>query len=163
MTSRLELRHRYPEPPRRLREVLTDPDFLRARLHAVGGPQAELVSRDDDGHGVTVVLRQTVPADSLPSFVRAVLPGDLVIHRIESWHSTEGTVHAEVDGAPGTIGGKMSIEPDPPGSVLILQLEAKVPLPLVGGKVEKVITGSVSKLMDAEYDFTQQWLHRSIT
>jgi hypothetical protein len=139
-------------------EVLTDPDFLRAKLHAVGGPRAELVSRDDDGPGVTVVLRQTVPAGSLPSFVRAVLPGDLVIRRIERWQSAEGTVHAEVDGAPGTIGGTMSIEPDPGGSVLVLRLEAKVPLPLVGGKVEKVITDSVSKLMDAEYEFTLQWL-----
>ncbi|MGH3795614.1 MAG: DUF2505 domain-containing protein [Pseudonocardiaceae bacterium] len=163
MTNRLELRHRYPEPPDRMREVLTDADFLRAKLRAVGGPRAELVSREEDERGITVVLRQTVPASALPSFVRAVMNGDLVIHRIETWTSSAGSVQAEVDGAPGTIGGQMRLEPDRAGSVLTLRLEATVRLPLIGGKVEKNITDSVGKLMDAEYDFTLNWLRESTT
>lgn len=163
MTSRLELRHRYPEAPVRMREVLTDPGYLRDKVRAVGGPHAELVSREEDGNGVTVVLRQLVPASALPSFVRSALPGDLAIVRTETWHDTGGTVHSVVDGAPGTINGRMRLEPDPDGSVLSLQLEAKVPLPLIGGKVEKAITNSVGKLMDTEYDFTLRWLRGSDT
>ncbi|MGH3905848.1 MAG: DUF2505 domain-containing protein [Pseudonocardiaceae bacterium] len=158
MTSRLELRHRYPEPPERMRQVLTDLTFLRDKVRAVGGPGAELVSWEEDHNGVTVVLRQMVPADALPSFVRSVLPGDLSIRRTETWNSFDGTVHSAVDGAPGVINGEMRLEPGPAGSVLSLLLEAKVPLPLIGGKVEKAITDSVRKLMDAEYDFTMQWL-----
>ncbi|HEX2300701.1 MAG TPA: DUF2505 domain-containing protein [Pseudonocardiaceae bacterium] len=163
MTSRLELRHSYPGPPERMREVLTDPDYLRDKVRAVGGPHAELVSRDEDDNGVTIVLRQLVPAGALPSFVRSVLPGDLSITRTETWHGTDGTVHSVVDGAPGTINGKMHLEPDRDGSVLSFQLEAKVPLPLIGGKVEKAITNSVSKLMDTEYDFTLRWLRDATT
>lgn len=161
MTSRLELRHSYPEPPVRMREILTDPGYLRDKVRAVGGPHAELVSREEDENGVTVVLRQLVPADALPSFMRSVLPGDLSIVRTETWHDTDGTVYSVVDGAPGTINGKMHLESDAGGSVLSLRLEAKVPLPLIGGKVEKAITNSVNKLMDTEYDFTLQWLRDS--
>lgn len=146
-----------------MREVLTDPGFLQDKVRTVGGPQAELVSRDEGPDSVTVVLRQMVPASALPSFVRSVLRGDLFIRRTETWNATGGTVHSEVDGAPGVINGKMRLEPDEEGSVLCLQLEATVPLPLVGGKVEKAITNSVSKLMDAEYDFTVQWLRGSTT
>ncbi|MGH3925694.1 MAG: DUF2505 domain-containing protein, partial [Pseudonocardiaceae bacterium] len=97
------------------------------------------------------------------SCIRAVLPGDLVIHRTEIWTGSRGTVQAVVDRAPGTITGEMSIEPDPAGSVVTLRLEATVALPLIGGKVEKAITDSVRKLMDAEYDFTLQWLRDSAT
>ncbi|HEX2300964.1 MAG TPA: DUF2505 domain-containing protein, partial [Pseudonocardiaceae bacterium] len=163
MTSRLELRHRYPEPPERMREVLTDPGYLQDKLRAVGGPHAELISREEDGDGVTLVLRQMVPASALPSFVRSMLPGDLSIRRTETWNNTGGIVHSAVDGAPGTVNGKMYLEPDPDGSVLSLQLEATVPLPLIGGRVEKAITNSVSKLMDAEYDFTMRWLRGAET
>lgn len=163
MTIRLELRHRYPEPPDRMREVLTDPAFLHAKLREVGGPKAELVSREEDGRGVTILVRQTVPGTELPAVVRAVLPGDVVIHRTETWTGWCGAVQVVVHGAPGTITGEMNIEPAPAGSVVILQLEATVALPLFGGKVEKIIADGVRKLMDTEYDFTLNWLRESAT
>jgi Protein of unknown function (DUF2505) len=158
MASGLELRHRYPVPPDRIRAVLTDPDYLRDKLHAVGGPQAELLSREQDERGITVVLRQTVPDDALPSFISAMLSGGLTIRRTETWTNSSGSVHAEVDGAPGTVTGAMRLEPDQAGCVLGAQLTAEVPLPLIGGKVEKIITEHIGKLMDAEYRFTLEWL-----
>lgn len=158
MASRLQLRHRYPEPPERIQAMLTDPDYLRDKLRAVGGPRAELVSRECDGRGITVVLRQAVPDDALPAFLRSAFSGGLTIRRIETWTDSGGSVHAVVDGAPGTITGTMRLEPDPAGCVLGAQLTAEVPLPLIGGKVERVIIDNIGKLMDAEHRFTLQWL-----
>lgn len=158
MSRRLEVRHRYPEAAERIREVLTDPEYLRDKLRAVGGPQAELVSREQDERGITLVLRQSVPDDALPTFIRAALPGGLTIRRTETWTNSRGSVHAVVDGAPGTVTGAMWLEPEPAGCVLGAQLTAEVPLPLIGGKVEKVIIDNIGKLMDAEYRFTLEWL-----
>jgi hypothetical protein len=163
MASRVELRHWYPESPERIREVLTDPDYLRDKMHAVGGPQGELVSREQDERGVTIVLHQAVPGDALPSFLRSVRPEGLTIRRTETWTSSGGSVHAVVDGVPGTITGGMHLEPDSTGCVLGAQLTAEVLLPLFGGKVEKMITDNVAKLMDAEYQFTLDWLRDSAT
>ena len=158
MASRLALRHQFPVPPERLREVLIDRQYLQAKLHEVGGPRAELVTWQQDARGVTIVLHQAVPEDAMPSFLRSVLPDELTIRRTETWSGSTGQVNAVVDGAPGTITGVMHIEPDPDGSVLSAQLTAEVPLPLFGGKVEKVITDSVTTLMDTEYQFTLRWL-----
>jgi hypothetical protein len=163
MTSRLELRHHYPEPPERVRQVLTDPAYLHDKLRTVGGPRAELVSRDEDQRGVTIVARQAVPDNALPSFVRSMVPHGLTIHRTEIWTSAGGSMSAVMDGAPGTVTGTMRLQPDPAGSVLSLYVEATVALPLVGGKVERAIIDGVGKLMDAEYKFTVQWLHDSAT
>lgn len=163
MTSRLELQYRYPEPPQRMLEVLTDPTFLRDKLSAVGGPSAELVSRDQSDRVITIVLHQKVPADAVPSFIRSMLPGDLTIRRTESWTGERGTVQAVIEGAPGTITGRMSLGPDTNGSVFVLDLESRVPLPLFGGKVEKAVTDGLGRLMDTEYNFTLQWLRRSET
>ncbi len=158
MASRLALRHRYPASPERVREVLTDRPYVQAKLREVGGPRAELVSWQQDAHGVTIVLHQAVPEDAMPSFLRSMLPGELTIRRTETWSGSAGRVHAVVDGAPGTITGVMRLEPDPDGCVLGAQLTAEVPLPLFGGRVEKVITDSVATLMETEYQFTLAWL-----
>jgi uncharacterized protein DUF2505 len=161
MASRVELRHRYPEPPERIREVLTDPGYLRDKLRAVGGPGAELVSRQEDERGVTIVLQQAVPGDALPPFLRSMLTGDRTIRRTETWTSSGARVHAVVDGMPGTITGEMHLKPDPNGCVLGAQLIAEVPLSLFGGKVEKMITDNVAKLMAVEHQFTLDWLRNS--
>lgn len=158
MASQLALRHQYPTSPQRMREVLTDRHYLQAKLQAVGGPRAELVSWQQDADGVTVVLHQAVPGDAMPSFLRALLPGDLTIRRTETWHGCRGNVEAVVDGAPGTISGVMRLEPDPDGCLLDGQLTAEVPLPLVGGKVEKIVTDNIATLMETEYQFTLAWL-----
>ncbi|MGH3828104.1 MAG: DUF2505 domain-containing protein [Pseudonocardiaceae bacterium] len=163
MASRLELQHRYPAPPERMREVLTDQRYLRDRLRAVGGPAAELVSWDADASGVTAVLRQAVPSDVLPSFLRAALSSGLTIRRTETWNSSGGSVHAVVDGAPGTITGTMRLEPDPAGCVLAAQLTADVGLPLFGAQVEKTITDGIAGLMETEYQFTLKWLRDCAT
>ncbi|MGH3672204.1 MAG: DUF2505 domain-containing protein [Pseudonocardiaceae bacterium] len=161
MPSRLALRHRYPEPEERIREVLTNRQYLQDKLRAVGGPRAELVSWEQDESGVTLVLAQAVPEDAMPSFLRSIMPDGLTIRRTETWSAAGGSVHAVVDGAPGTITGTMRFEPDPDGCVLGAQLTAEVPLPLIGGKLEKVITDSVANLMDTEHRFTLEWLRGS--
>jgi Protein of unknown function (DUF2505) len=161
MTSRAELRHRYPESPERIREVLTDLDYLRDKLRAVGGPGAELVSRQVGKCGVIIVLHQAVPSDSLPSFIRSLRPEGLTIRRTESWTSSGASVHAVVDGVPGTITAAMRLAPDPAGCVLSAELTAEVSLPLIGGKVEKVIIDNVTKLIASEHQFTLDWLRNS--
>lgn len=162
MTSRVELRHSYAEPPDRIREVLTDPAYLRAKLREVGGPGAELLSREQDASGdVTVVQRQTVPAEWVPDFARPLVGDEVVIERTESWNGSDGgTVRAVVTGMPATISGTMALAPHDGGTELTLRIEAKVPIPLFGGTVEKMVTDNITQLMQTEYRFTLDWLAR---
>jgi hypothetical protein len=158
MASRLTLRHLYPLSSERVREVFTDRQYVQAKLKAVGGPRAELVSWEQDAHGVTLVLTQAIPEHAMPSFLRAMLSGGLMIRRTETWSDAGGRVHAAVDGAPGTVTGVMRFAPDPAGCALDAELTAEVPVPLVGANAEKIITSNVAALMDKEYQFTLAWL-----
>lgn len=161
MANRVELRHQYPEPPERIREVLTDADYLRDKLRAVGGPGAELVRREQDERGIIIVLHHAVPGDALPPFLRSARPEGLTIRRTETWTGSSANVHAMVEGMPGTITVVMHLEPDPTGCVLGAHLTTEVLLPLFSGKVEKVITDKVTKLMEVEHQFTLDWLRDS--
>ncbi|HET9258422.1 MAG TPA: DUF2505 domain-containing protein [Pseudonocardiaceae bacterium] len=162
MASRLALRHPYPFSAERVREVLTDQRYVRAKLAAVGGPRAELVSWEQSTGGVTLVLTQAIPEDSMPSFLRAMLPSGLTIRRTETWNGAGGRVHAVVDGAPGEITGVMRFAPDPAGCVIDAELTAEVQVPLVGAKVEKIVTSNVAALMEKEYRFTLAWMENPV-
>jgi uncharacterized protein YndB with AHSA1/START domain len=160
MTTHVELRHAYSEPPERVHEVLTDPEYLREKLRMVGGPGAELVSRErDDAGAVTVVQRQTVPSGALPTYAKSLVPGDVVIERTERWNGTlDGMVRAVVKGTPAKINGTMALTPRDGGATFTVRIETKVPIPLFGAAVEKLINENIIRLMDHEYDFTAGWL-----
>lgn len=163
MTRRLDLRYPYAASPERIRAVLTDEQFVRDRLRAVGGPGAELVSRTENGSGqVTVVQRQGVPADALPSVVRSFMRDVLTIERTEVWTGpADGTIDVMLNGAPGSVTGTLAVAPDGDGSVLTIGLDASVPVPLLGGTIEKAVTDNIGKLGEVEYAFTREWLRRN--
>ena len=56
----------------------------------------------------------------------------------------------------------MRLEPDPDGCLIGAQLTAEVPLPLVGAKVEKLVTDNIASLMESEYQFTLAWLRNPV-
>ncbi len=162
MSNQVELRHTYPEPPERIREVLTDPEFLRARLAEVGGPRAELVSREcDEAGAVTIVQRQSVPAESLPTFAKSLFPGDVTIERTETWTGPGGgPVNAIVKGTPAKITGTMALTPRPHsgGTTFTLRIDTKVPIPLFSIAVENLINENITRMLEREHEFTTEWL-----
>ncbi|WP_073480169.1 DUF2505 domain-containing protein [Streptoalloteichus hindustanus] len=165
MATSTETTHRYPRPAAEVLSALVDETYLRARLAALGGAGAELVEHAPapEGGG-KVVLRQGIPGDRLPSFVRSLVSGDLVIERTERWRpaatGASGTVEARVPGAPATIDCAVDLTDEDGGSLARVRLVAKVSVPFVGGKVEKVIVEQVGQLLAAEHAFTVDWLTR---
>lgn len=147
--------------------TLVDRSFLDARLAHMGGKDASVVEITSDADGARYVLHQGVGAEQLPGSVRTILPGDLVIERTETWRQTtagryQGTVTATVRGAPGQINGELSlVDLDEGGSSEFgLDGAAKVDVPLLGGAIEAMVAEQITKLIDGEARFTEDWLTR---
>ncbi|HEY8371838.1 MAG TPA: DUF2505 domain-containing protein [Pseudonocardiaceae bacterium] len=164
MATDIRATHEYPHPATEVASALVDRAYLEARLAELGGLDAALVTHEitADGNG-RVVLRQGIPSDRLPSFVRTLVPGHLVIEREETWQrdgeTARGAVHATVPGAPATIGGTMEIAPAGPDACRSeVRLRVEVSIPFIGGKVEKVIIDQLRRLLTAENEFTTDWL-----
>ncbi|MBP2322295.1 hypothetical protein JOF56_002680 [Kibdelosporangium banguiense] len=165
MPSRMEHRARFATPADAVYAAIVDPAFLTDRLEALGGTNAAVEDRTESAGTVTYRLRQGLAAEHLPSAVRTLLKGDLVVHRTETWRPDQtGTVKASVHGVPGEINGTMRLsdmDAADGGSEWVTSLEVKVSIPLVGGKIEKSIGEQVVKLLANEATFTEKWLaHR---
>ncbi|MBO0850051.1 MAG: DUF2505 domain-containing protein [Pseudonocardia sp.] len=167
MPRPIRFRFRYAAPADRVYGTLVDRSFLDARLAHMGGKDASVVEITSDADGARYVLHQGVGAEQLPGSVRTILPGDLVIERTETWRQTtagryQGTVTATVRGAPGQINGELSlVDLDEGGSSEFgLDGAAKVDVPLLGGAIEAMVAEQITKLIDGEARFTEDWLAR---
>jgi hypothetical protein len=164
MARRIEHRTNAPWAADRVHAALVDPAFLRDRLAALGGTDAELLEhRVDDGE-VSYRLRHGIPTEEVPAAVRPLLGGALRLERVETWRPDGagryvGTVRLDTSGLPGQLAGVTRLVDTPEGgSELSVDGEVKVSIPLVGGKIEDVVADQVRKLLAKEADFALGWI-----
>lgn len=143
--------------------VLTGPDWAAQRAAALGDSSV-LISREEKEDGVTQVISRAVPS-GVPGFLAKLLPANPTAVTTDVWGPSEGGVRrctwtAEITGTPARLKGTMTIEPLPGGgSRHTVEGEAKVAVPLVGGKAESYIAEQCAKLAEAEAGVVEQVIH----
>ncbi|HKS48395.1 MAG TPA: DUF2505 domain-containing protein [Amycolatopsis sp.] len=162
MALRIEHRARFDQDIAEVFKAVSDEDAWRARLDAIGGPNARIESYSQSGDQWRFVLYQGVSAEKLPAFVRALYPGDLVVEREQTWEKADegytGTVTATVSGIPGQITARTELSTKSGETVLSTDGEVKIRIPLVGGKVEGFVADQVTRLLQSEAEYTARWL-----
>lgn len=162
MASPIEHRAEFTQALAEVFRALSDKDALQARLDAIGGINARVNAYSHQGDEWRFQLYQGVGSDKLPSFVRMLHSGDLVVDREQTWTKTgpgyTGTVKATVGGIPGEITAHTALASEGGKTVLRTDGEVKISIPLVGGRVEGFVAGEVTKLLQNEADFTARWL-----
>jgi len=165
MPRPIDHRSALPHPADRVYAVMADPEYLRARLARIGGKGAELLEHSPDGDGVRYRLRQGLDRHLLPPLVQTLIPGDLMIERVESLGPDtiggyRGDVDVRVPGTPVTARGAMRLADVEAGSEFAVRAQVSVNVPFLGGKLETMIAEQVVKLLDVETGFTREWLEQ---
>lgn len=163
MASRIEHSARYSKPVAIVHGAFTQERYWRERLAEIGGPRATLEDVQAGEGTIDLHMTQAIHAEHLPSVVTTFRPGDLVIHRHESWgpllgEEASGRFTASVDGVPAKLHGTLTLQPDADGSMVHLNGEVGVHIPFFGGKIEAVIVDQVVELLEAEQRFTAGWI-----
>ncbi len=163
MATTLTAIQRYPVPPAEVFALFSDRHFLDARLEAGGGLNPQVITLEATDGNVHLVTRQGIPAAALPAAVSSFLSGDPSTQRTETWRGTAEGYTADlkvtIAGAPAVLKGTMTLAPDGgTGSVLTVNADAVVSIPLFGGKLESVIVEQVSELLQREEEFTREQL-----
>ena len=72
---------------------------------------------------------------------------------------TGATVSGAIPGAPVSLNGDALLAPLDVGSArLVLRASVDVRVPLVGSKIEKMLGGQLTELMQIEQRFTTEWI-----
>jgi hypothetical protein len=163
MMSGMKFRHElsYDAPPDKVYAMLAAPAFRRQACAAM-----EVISADvqldpdpDGGDGFTLVIDQLQNTKDLPGFARAFAGESTHVIQREVWQSTTiGSLVIESPGKPIGTSGTIRLEPTGAGTTEVVELEIKVKVPLVGGKLEKLMAEKVAEGMDVEQTVGAAWL-----
>ncbi len=139
-----------------------DEAYWRDRLTTVGTDRDTLDDFSASDDSITVTITQHIPDEDIPDVARKVLPGQLVIVRTSIYTGFDGerftgTAKAEAAGGLGMIdGGAEAVNQD--GAALeSVSGHVKVGVPLLGGKLEKLVVSHLNKLFESEYEHLNRW------
>lgn len=160
MMRDMKLRHEisYAAPLADVFAMLSDPAFRQASADAMGVISAD-VTISPDGEGISVHIDQVQPTEGLPGFARKFAGGTTRAVQTENWSSPAGgTITIETPGKPTSISGTLALVESGGVTTETLEVEVKVKVPLIGGKLESLMAGLVATGMDKEHGAGVAWL-----
>jgi uncharacterized protein YndB with AHSA1/START domain len=148
----------YDAPPERVFEMLADPEFRRQSCEAMEVISAD-VRLERAGEGFTLVIDQQQNTRDLPSFARTFAGESTQAIQRETWATQDlGDLVIESPGKPASAAGTIRLQADGSGTTEVVELEIKVKVPLIGGKLEKLMAEKVAAGMDVEHEVGVVWL-----
>ncbi|MCW2764600.1 MAG: hypothetical protein JWO11_559 [Nocardioides sp.] len=160
MARRLTHELTYDAPLADVYAMLADPafreevcDFQRVIRHTVTVvPQ---------GAGMKVTIDQYQAAAGIPSFAKKFVGDEINIVQTETWSSdTNADIHVAIPGKPGDMTGTLRLRESGGVTTETVDLTIKVGIPLVGGKIEGLISDLLLKALKAENKVGHDYLSR---
>jgi hypothetical protein len=169
MPRSFELSADYDDSVEDVHRAFGTEEYWRARLADIPVDDARLESlrvggdSGDDGT-IDVVTLQMVRSHNLAALVKQLHRGDLCMRREETWGPvTDGVATASIVGSivdtPVNVAGTAELSPNGDGGArLTFRITVAVRIPLIGGKVEKLIGTQLAALVTREQRFTTEWI-----
>jgi hypothetical protein len=158
VSTRLTYDLTYDAPLTSVGEMLLDPAFREEVCDAQGAIR-RTVSVGPDGGGMKVVIDAVQLAQGIPGFAKKFVGDEIQLLQTERWSDMEtGRVDVVIPGKPGHMSGTMTLRESGGTTTETVDMEIKVGIPLVGGKIESLISDLLRKALRAENAVGRRWL-----
>lgn len=138
--------------------MMADPDF-REQVASYQQAVRSSASNTGTGAGSTARVEIVHGTEHVPSFARKFVGDEIAIVQEETWTTdTHADVLMTIPGKPGDMSGTFDLAQVGDDVVESVKLTVKVNIPFVGGKVEDLIAGLLSKALRAENKVGTKWL-----
>ena len=139
-------------------EMLMEPAF-REQVCDAQGAIRRTVTIGPDGGGMKVVIDAVQLAQGIPGFAKKFVGDEIQLVQTEQWSDIEtGRVDVMIPGKPGQMSGTMTLRESGGTTTETVQMEIRVGIPLVGGKIESLIADLLRKALKAENYVGRQYL-----
>lgn len=156
----MKIRHQltYDATPDQVYAMLSDPAFRRQVCEARRTVSHDVaVEQRDTSMSVRVDLVQRT--QGVPGFAKKFVGEETRIVQTEQWTEQRGAdLELEIPGMPGYVRGRLSLTGDDTGTVESFEGEAKIKIPLIGGKLEGLVERLFIKGLDTEQRVGAAWL-----
>lgn len=152
------VRYKYATSPRKVFELMTDPDFLERRCEALGEINVKIeIDRTDAA--VTIRINRDVKRN-LPSFAKRIFKPVNHVEEVQAWKVTGDTMscvaNIDVIGTNAvTIREEWTLAPDGDGCDFAHTAIVKASYPLIGKRIEKYVIGQMESSIKDQVEFTR--------
>lgn len=149
---------RYDAPPDQVYAMLADPAF-REKVAQEQDVAAVTVTVTPTGAGMTLVNDQQQNTAGLPAIAKKIVGDTTRAIITETWaDATSATVVIDVPGKPTSASGTIRLAAAGGGTVETVELDIKVKVPVIGGKLEGVMKEQILEGYDVEHRVGTAWL-----
>ena len=160
MTKRLVHELTYDAPASAVSAMLADPAF-REEVCDFQRVLRKTVLIEPVGEGMQVTIDQWQPTSGVPSFAKRIVGDETNIVQREIWSTPLlGDITVTIPGKPGDMRGTVRIDEAHGVTTETVDLAIKVGVPLIGGKLEDLISGLLLKALKAENKVGRDYLSR---
>ena len=155
----MKLRHEltYDAAPEAVLAMLTDPAFWD-RVADATGALSSTATVSTDGATTTVVVDQEQAVQGVPSFAKKFVGESTRAINTFTWNGLSAAYDVQTPGKPTSMSGKATITAQGAGSVLTYDLDVKAAVPLIGGKLEKLVVELTTEGFAKEARVGAAWL-----
>jgi hypothetical protein len=160
MMPAMKIRHQltYAASPDKVFQMLSDPAF-RARVCEAMDVVSQDVRIDPRDDGMSVRIDMVQRTQGLPGFATRIVGDRTRVIQSETWHSPQSAdLDLQIPGKPGHVRGRISLTGDGEHTVETFEGEARITIPLVGGRLEGLIERLFTDGMDTEQGVGTRWL-----
>lgn len=148
----------YEADPDEVFAMLADPGFREkvARAQEVVSVDVRLTT---SGDGFSLVSDQVQNTRDLPAIAKKIAGETTRAVITEEWSTpTSGAISITAPGKPTSAVGTIALAPAAGGTTETVDLDVKVKVPLVGGKLEQLMADTIGAGYDVEHRVGQAWL-----
>ncbi len=137
--------------------MMTDPAYWDAV--AVATAAISSVARvEDEGSATRVVVDQEQAVVGVPSFAKKFVGDSTRAITTQVWSGSTAAFAVETPGKPTSIAGTATLTGKGDATVLTYDLEVKAGVPLIGGKLEKLVVELTTEGFGKEQVVGNAWL-----
>jgi len=150
----------YDAPADAVAAMLADPTFREEVCDFIGVTR-KTVTIEAVGEGMHVTIDQWQPTSGLPSFATKLVGAETNVIQREIWTTPLlGDITVTIPGKPGDMTGTARLTEANGVTTESVDMTIKVGIPLVGGKLEGLISGLLLKALKAENQVGRDYLSR---
>jgi hypothetical protein len=150
MATKLSYDLTYEAPLTAVAEMLMDPAFREEVCQAQGAVRKS-VGIVPEGGGTRVDIDVVRLSEGIPGFAKKFVGEEIQLVQTEHWADPEnGRVEIVIPGKPGQMAGTMRLRESGGTTTETVEMEVKVAIPLVGGKIESLVADLLRKALRAE-------------
>lgn len=148
----------YDAAPDEVFAMLVDPAF-REKVGAAQGVVSLEVTSTPQGDGAEILIDQIQNTAGLPAIAKKIAGDTTQAVVRESWTGpAAGTIEITAPGKPTKANGTVTLTADGAGTRYVQALTVTVKVPLIAGKLEKLMADNIDEGLTVEHGVAVAWL-----